>query len=98
MADPCKIDPMATGCFDEDMNELFLGDKVTLHGVPGDIRFEAGAFGISTAHDVPWDRIRASYPGRVDACLNDHFVSLWELIWNSEVPSEECLCVGVKRA
>lgn len=53
----------------------------------GKVVFECGAFGIACEDVIPLD---LEY-----ACNNDNFISLWELIWNSESLDSEYVGVEV---
>lgn len=75
---------ISTQCFDEDGNELFLNDTVRFLGQTGTVTFECGAFGIDFETPINWDEVeRHLLPGNhLCACLNDNFISLWEIFWN----------------
>lgn len=74
---------MPTGLYDSDFSEIRMGDIVKMFGTRYEVVYESGAFGLKREDGdmLDWDRIteEIKYP---DFCLNDHFVSLWELVWN----------------
>ncbi len=79
-----------TDLTDKNGRKIFKGDIVDLFGLRGEIVYECGAFGISFKPYVNWSLIEARIPivtGRrlnPQFCINDSFVSLWELYWNFE--------------
>ena len=84
---PCTTshnERISTQCFDEDGNELFLNDAVRFLGQTGTVTFECGAFGIGFETQIDWDEVEKHLlPGNhLCACLNDNFISLWEIFWN----------------
>ncbi len=79
-----------TGLTDTNSVKIFMGDIVDLFGLRGEIVYQCGAFGISFKPYVNWSLIEARIPivtGRrlnPQFCINDSFISLWELYWNFE--------------
>lgn len=73
----------ATGLEDMNYRSIRMGDIVEMFGTRYEVVYESGAFGLQRedGDTLDWDRIteETKYP---DFCLNDHFVSLWELAWN----------------
>lgn len=70
---------------DEDGRPLHVGDIVTLFDVPGRVVVECDAAGIACDGGIDYDELerRAKLAtSSLDACRNDHFISLWELAWN----------------
>lgn len=91
MADHVPFDENPfTGCYDEDGRELRIGQAVTFLGHPGTVAFEYGAYGIAFPSERPidWAEVKreigsaAGCLDRPSACMNDHFVSFWEIAWN----------------
>ena len=81
---------MKIGLFYTDGNEILLGDNVKLiAGQIGEVVFERGAFGVGVQEGVDYNKIQESM-NEIDwccgnyysGCLNDNFISLWELYWN----------------
>lgn len=75
----------ALDVLDEDGNPLHVGDAVTLFDRPGRVVVECAAAGIACDGGIDYDElerraVRAT--SSLDACRNDHFISLWELAWN----------------
>lgn len=73
---------------DKNINELEIGDKVSLFGKTGEVVYDSGAYGIYFKESIDWDFIESKIPeitGCDNAphfCHNDNFVSFWELMWN----------------
>ena len=73
---------------DKNINELEIGDKVSLFGKTGEVVYDSGAYGIYFKEGIDWDLIESKIPeitGCDNAphfCHNDNFVSFWELMWN----------------
>lgn len=70
-----------TGLYDEELEPIYEGDVVEYthkdRTIRGQIVFEEGAFGIGKRGDpLSLDLL--------DSTHNDHFISLWELIYNSD--------------
>lgn len=70
-----------TGLYDEELEPIYEGDVVEYthkdRKILGHIVFEEGAFGIGKRGDpLSLDLL--------DSTHNDHFISLWELIYNSD--------------
>jgi len=90
---------LSTGMYDEDINEIYLGDQVEFCGMKGVICFECGAFGIGIKDGISYVKIQElmnsinhccgnTYHG----CFNDHFISLYE-IYNAFNCEEDCLYI-----
>ena len=81
---PSHNERISTQCFDEDGNELFLNDAVRFLGQTGTVTFECGAFGIGFETQINWDEVEKHllHNNHLCACLNDNFISLWEIFWN----------------
>lgn len=81
------LSQVGSGVFDEEGNEIYLGDAVKLpNGQKGEVVFDAGAFGVAVEDYIDWDSMEETiqlpqynYPHFVH---NDNFISLWELLWN----------------
>ena len=92
---PVKADSIKylSGFADEAGHPVCVGDRVTLCGVPGVIVFELGAFGVgfSDGFYVPWtavwEKIQSvnTLNSRMRACINDNFISFWELADNMDL-------------
>lgn len=79
-----------TGLTSENGTKIFEGDIVKYindESLKGKIVMEAGAFGIATKEEI--SVIFES------SCHNDNFVSLWEMIWNSDDINSTCIDVEV---
>ena len=70
---------------DETGNDIHVGDDVTLFDVPGRVVVEQAAAGIACEDGINWDELErrvTAATNTLNACRNDHFISLWELAWN----------------
>lgn len=73
---------------DKNINELEIGDKVSLFGKTGKVVYDSGAYGIYFNEGIDWDLIESKIPEITGCdntphfCHNDNFVSFWELMWN----------------
>lgn len=80
----------STSMCDENGDELFLGDKVRLlTGDIGEIALECGSYGVGFADEIDYIKIQAEMDkndwccgNEYHGCMNDNFISLWELHWN----------------
>ena len=78
----------ASGCRDAGGNELKIGQKAEFLGMTGTVTFESGAYGLSFDCPIDWTKIKneieptSGYMNRLNACMNDYFISFWEIIWN----------------
>ena len=85
------IDPdtvcFPTGQTDKNGKMIWTGDIVEFLGMRGEVKFECGAFGIAF-DEIDWDYMEERIPeitgcnNSLCACLNDNFISLWEIAWN----------------
>lgn len=76
---------------------IFEGDIVDFLGMVGEIVLMAGAYGISLRYSqIDWDAVEKKIPevtgcnNRLSSCMNDNFISLWEIIWNFNVEEANC--------
>ena len=87
--------------YDENLNQLRIGDEVSLFGMVGEVRFECGTYGIGFSNLIDWDLIESKIPEITGCnntpafCHNDNFISFWELLWNFNC--EENVCNVVQR-
>lgn len=76
------------GCYDADGRKLAIGQAVKFLDIHGVVTFESGAYGIAFDDPIDWTRVKnkieptSGYMNRLNACMNDHFISFWEIIWN----------------
>ena len=91
-----------TGVYDTELTKIFEGDIVRFLRYVGKIVFEEGCFGIAiSCNDAfDWDYIdeeMKEYAGtnQITACFNDHFISLWEILWNFDCDQNICNVVEV---
>ena len=91
-----------TGVYDTELIKIYEGDIVRFLRYVCTVVFEEGSFGlalkINDAFD--WDYIdeeMAEYAGtnQITACFNDHFISLWEILWNFNCDQNICNVVEV---
>lgn len=91
-----------TGVYDTELTKIYEGDIVRFLRYVCTVVFEEGCFGlalnINDAFD--WDYIdeeMKEYAGtnQITACFNDHFISLWEILWNFNCDQNICNVVEV---
>lgn len=91
-----------TGVYDTELIKIYEGDIVRFLRYVCTVVFEEGCFGlalnINDAFD--WDYIdeeMKEYAGinQFTACFNDHFISLWEILWNFNCDQNICNVVEV---
>jgi len=75
-----------TNMYDKNCDEIYLGDKVDLFGMNGNICFECGSFGIGFKDGIDYNLIQAKMDetdwccgNKYNGCFNDNFLSLYEL-------------------
>lgn len=87
MTDMKKGSP--TGLYDSEFSKICMGDIVEMFGTTYKMVYAYGAFGLvrQDGDYLDWDMFeeKAEKATHVsNFCRNDHFVSLWELVWNSD--------------
>lgn len=91
-----------SGVLDTELKPIYQGDIVKFLRYVCTVVFEEGCFGlalnINDAFD--WDYIdeeMTEYAGtnQITACFNDHFISLWEILWNFNCNQNTCNVVEV---
>ncbi len=93
---------MHTGVKDTNLQMIHEGDVVRFLQYVGTVVFENACFGIAiNGNDsFDWDYIdeeMKEYAGtnQVTACFNDHFISLWEILWNFNCEPNICNVIEV---
>lgn len=79
-----------TGLRGKNERLIYEGDIVKFNDQVGTIVFECGAFGIAIDDGVDYDRIQmfmneseeVPFLEEFNGCMNDNFISLWEIYWN----------------
>ena len=91
-----------SGIRDEKLTKIFDGDIVKFLCYVGAIVFENGAYGLAISGNstFDWDYIEkeakmALGTSWISACRNDHFISLWEIMWNFNCEDNVCHMVEV---
>lgn len=96
-----KIKPDTLGQYigirDKNGVKIFEGDLCRmLDNQIGRVTRECGAFGIAVMQYIDWDYLASEIEGITGCsntphfCLNDHFVSMWELMWNYNQDGGRC--------
>ena len=67
---------------DANGKKIYEGDIVKFNNQIGEICFECGSFGIGIKDCVDYETLEAYIGERFYGCLNDNFISLWEIYWN----------------
>lgn len=91
-----------TGVIDTELKPIYEGDIVRFLRYICKVIFEEGCFGlaININDTFDWDYIdeeMKEYAGtnQITACFNDHFISLWEILWNFNCYHNTCNVVEV---
>lgn len=90
---------MEIGINDLNGKPLKIGDKVKIaNGQMGKIVYECGAFGVGIEDPIDYDKMQTVIDcfggNEYSGVMNDNFISLWELYWNSN--SDEGICEFVE--
>ena len=81
---------MNTCLIDVNTTWIYEGDEVFFFGKKGKVVKEFGCYGIIFEEMIDWDDIEKHIKEQVGnynslyACLNDNFISFWEIAWNFE--------------
>lgn len=87
---------------DKNINELEIGDKVSLFGKIGEVNHDCGAYGIFFKEGIDWKLIESKIPEVTGCnktphfCYNKTFISFWELMWNFNYDVED-VCEVVEK-
>lgn len=103
---PVEVDPetvgQLSGVVDTELEPIFEGDIVRFINYVGQIIFQDGCFGIALdiRNSFDWDLIDEEMEGyagtnQLTACFNDHFISLWEILWNFNCEENICNVIEV---
>ncbi len=91
-----------TGVKDTELKPIYEGDIVRFLRYVCTVVFEEGCFGLALNFNdaFDWDYIdeeMKEYAGtnQITACFNDHFISLWEILWNFNCDQNTCNVVEV---
>lgn len=101
-----EVDPETVGHFtgvvDTELLPVCGGDIVRFLDYVGTVVFQSGCFGIALdiRNSFDWDLIdeeMEQYAGtnQLTACFNDHFISLWEILWNFNCDENICNVIEV---
>lgn len=76
---------------DKNINDLQLGDKVSLFGKIGEVTHDSGAYGIYFKDLIDWSLIESKIPEvkKTHFCYDEHFVSFLELMLNFDCCIED---------
>lgn len=76
----------------KDMNSKWLheGDTVRFCGYEGEVVFDCGCLGVIVEDGIDYDVLQRFMDEHEDeccgnefaGCMNDNFISLWEIYWN----------------
>lgn len=94
---------MKIGMSDLNGESLKMGDKVKIaNGQIGEIVYECGAFGVAIEGCINYEWIQNAMDNDDWCCgnsysgvMNDNFISLWELYWNSNSDEDICRFVEI---
>lgn len=91
-----------TGVVDTELEPIYEDDVVRFIDYVGKIVFQDGCFGIALdiRNSFDWDKIDEEMEGyagtnQLTACFNDHFISLWEILWNFNCEENICNVIEV---
>ena len=90
-----------TGVLDKNSDEIRENDQVMLFGKTGRTVFAEGAYGIYFCEGINWDLLEEKvkeYTGNhANFCMNDNFISFWEIKWNFNCFDDCCGVVEIAK-
>ena len=92
---------LSSGLSDKYGKPIRENDIVEFLGHRGKVVFECGSFGIAFSDTIDWEEVEKNIlpvtgcNNSLATCMNDNFISLWEIMWNFNDEEERIETVEV---